>query len=82
MWATRSRPWWTWARWRGFIQGLGWLTLEDLRRDAEGRLATRSASTYKLPSFSELPPVFNVRFLPGASEPRMVYGSKAVGEPP
>ena len=66
----------------GFIQGLGWLTLEDLRWDAEGRLATRSASTYKLPSFSELPPVFNVRFLPRASEPGVVYGSKAVGEPP
>jgi xanthine dehydrogenase large subunit len=66
----------------GFIQGLGWLTLEDLRWDAEGRLATRSASTYKLPSFSELPPVFNVRLLPKATETGVVYGSKAVGEPP
>lgn len=66
----------------GFIQGLGWLTLEDLRWDAEGRVATRSASTYKLPSFSELPPVFNVRLLPKATETGVVYGSKAVGEPP
>lgn len=66
----------------GFIQGLGWLTLEDLRWDAEGRVATRSASTYKLPSFSELPPVFNVRLLPRATETGVVYGSKAVGEPP
>jgi xanthine dehydrogenase large subunit len=66
----------------GFIQGLGWLTLEDLRWDAEGRLATRSASTYKLPSFSELPPVFNVQLLPRATETGVVYGSKAVGEPP
>ncbi len=66
----------------GFIQGLGWLTLEDLRWDVEGRLATRSASTYKLPSFSELPPVFNVRLLPKATETGVVYGSKAVGEPP
>lgn len=66
----------------GFIQGLGWLTLEDLRWDAEGRLATRSASTYKLPSFSELPPVFNVKLLPKATETGVVYGSKAVGEPP
>jgi len=66
----------------GFIQGLGWLTLEDLRWDVEGRLATRSASTYKLPSFSELPPVFNVQLLPRATETGVVYGSKAVGEPP
>lgn len=66
----------------GFIQGLGWLTLEDLRWDAEGRVATRSASTYKLPSFSELPPVFNIKLLPKATETGVVYGSKAVGEPP
>ncbi|WP_337867190.1 xanthine dehydrogenase molybdopterin binding subunit [Meiothermus sp.] len=66
----------------GFIQGLGWLTLEDLRWDAEGRVATRSASTYKLPSFSELPPVFNAKLLPKATETGVVYGSKAVGEPP
>ncbi len=66
----------------GFIQGLGWLTLEDLRWDAKGRLATQSASTYKLPSFSEMPEVFNVTFLQDATESGVVYGSKAVGEPP
>jgi xanthine dehydrogenase large subunit len=66
----------------GFIQGLGWLTLEELLWDAEGRLATNSASTYKLPSFSELPETFNVSFLERATEPGVVYGSKAVGEPP
>jgi len=66
----------------GFMQGLGWLTLEDLRWDAKGQVATRSASTYKLPSFSELPEVFNVRLLPRATESGVVYGSKAVGEPP
>ncbi|MBO1436854.1 xanthine dehydrogenase molybdopterin binding subunit [Meiothermus sp. CFH 77666] len=66
----------------GFIQGMGWLTLEDLRWDAKGQVATRSASTYKLPSFSELPEVFNVQLLPRATEPGVVYGSKAVGEPP
>ncbi|RDI95542.1 xanthine dehydrogenase molybdopterin binding subunit [Meiothermus sp. QL-1] len=66
----------------GFIQGLGWLTLEDLRWDARGQVATRSASTYKLPSFSELPEVFHVRLLPRATETGVVYGSKAVGEPP
>jgi xanthine dehydrogenase large subunit len=66
----------------GFIQGMGWLTLEDLRWDSKGQVATRSASTYKLPSFSELPEVFNVDLLPRATESGVVYGSKAVGEPP
>ena len=66
----------------GFIQGAGWLTLEDLRWDSKGRLSTQSASTYKLPSFSEMPPVFNVAFLQDATETGVVYGSKAVGEPP
>lgn len=71
----------------GFVQGAGWLTLEDLRWDeshtpARGRLATASASTYKLPSFSEMPEVFNVALLERAHEDGVVYGSKAVGEPP
>ena len=66
----------------GFIQGLGWLTLEELLWDAEGRVATAGASTYKLPSWTELPEVFNVGFLERATEPGVVMGSKAVGEPP
>jgi xanthine dehydrogenase large subunit len=66
----------------GFVQGLGWLTIEELMWDAQGRLATAGASTYKLPSWSEMPPVFNVSFLERATEPGVVMGSKAVGEPP
>jgi xanthine dehydrogenase large subunit len=71
----------------GFVQGTGWLTLEDLRWDESdgpqrGRLATQAASTYKLPSFSEMPSEFNVRLLEKAHEDGAVYGSKAVGEPP
>jgi xanthine dehydrogenase large subunit len=66
----------------GFVQGTGWLTIEELLWDAQGRLATGGASTYKLPSWSELPPVFNVSFLERAAEPGVVFGSKAVGEPP
>ncbi|GAB3126769.1 xanthine dehydrogenase molybdopterin binding subunit [Tsukamurella serpentis] len=71
----------------GFIQGAGWLTLEDLRwdqseRPTRGRLLTQSASTYKLPSFSEMPPDFRVTLLDRAHEDGAVYGSKAVGEPP
>ncbi|MCL2732254.1 MAG: xanthine dehydrogenase molybdopterin binding subunit [Actinomycetia bacterium] len=67
----------------GFVQGAGWLTLEDLRWDpADGRLLTQAASTYKLPSLSEMPETFNVTLLPNATETGVVYGSKAVGEPP
>jgi xanthine dehydrogenase large subunit len=66
----------------GFIQGVGWLTLEELLWDAEGKLATAGASTYKLPSWSEIPEIFNVAFLEHASDPDVIRGSKAVGEPP
>ncbi|HSV39023.1 MAG TPA: molybdopterin cofactor-binding domain-containing protein [Nocardioidaceae bacterium] len=71
----------------GFVQGVGWLTLEDLRWDesdgkGRGRLLTQSASTYKLPSLGEMPGVFNVTLLEQATEDGVVYGSKAVGEPP
>lgn len=66
----------------GFIQGLGWLTTEELLWDAEGRVATSSASTYKLPSWSEMPEVFTVNFLTRASQAGVVLGSKAIGEPP
>ncbi|MFD5144419.1 xanthine dehydrogenase molybdopterin binding subunit [Streptomyces sp. NPDC058401] len=71
----------------GFVQGAGWLTLEDMRWDSgdgpnRGRLLTQAASTYKLPSFSEMPEEFNVRLMENATEEGAVYGSKAVGEPP
>jgi xanthine dehydrogenase large subunit len=66
----------------GFVQGVGWLTCEELLWDDHGRVATAGASTYKLPSWSEVPDVFNVEFLPRASQPDVIFGSKAVGEPP
>jgi xanthine dehydrogenase large subunit len=66
----------------GFLQGVGWLTVEELLWDAQGRVATAGASTYKLPSWPEMPEVFNVAFLERAAEPGVVFGSKAVGEPP
>ena len=66
----------------GFVQGVGWLTIEELLWDAEGRVATAGASTYKLPSWSEMPEVFEVNFLERASQRNVVFGSKAVGEPP
>jgi xanthine dehydrogenase large subunit len=71
----------------GFVQGAGWLTLEDARWDTSdgpdrGRFLTQAASTYKLPSLSEMPEEFNVTLLRDATEAGAVYGSKAVGEPP
>ena len=66
----------------GFVQGAGWLTLEELLWDAQGRVATGGASTYKLPSWSEVPETFIVNFLSRAAQTTVVAGSKAVGEPP
>src|SRR5690606_8212144 len=71
----------------GYVQGAGWLTQEDLRWDGSdgpgrGRLTTQAASTYKLPSFSEMPEDFRIEFFERAHESGAVYGSKAVGEPP
>ena len=64
------------------MQGLGWLTIEQLLWDSKGRLATAGASTYKLPAWSELPEEFHVALLENAADPDVVLGSKAVGEPP
>jgi xanthine dehydrogenase large subunit len=66
----------------GFIQGIGWLTTEELVWNEAGALLTTGASTYKLPTLGECPPIFNVALLERAAEPGVVYGSKAVGEPP
>jgi xanthine dehydrogenase large subunit len=67
----------------GFIQGVGWLTTEELWWDAKGQLRTHAPSTYKIPLASDRPKVFNTRLAdwPEAAEPT-VYRSKAVGEPP
>ena len=66
----------------GFIQGLGWLTTEELAWGPDGALLTAGASTYKLPTLGECPPEFRVALLTRAPEPGVVFGSKAVGEPP
>jgi xanthine dehydrogenase molybdopterin-binding subunit B len=66
----------------GFVQGVGWLTGEELRWDDRGRLLTHSASTYQIPAFSDAPAEFHVRLLPRAAQSNTVHGSKAVGEPP
>ncbi|MBK6689587.1 MAG: xanthine dehydrogenase molybdopterin binding subunit [Deltaproteobacteria bacterium] len=66
----------------GFIQGLGWLTTEELVVDAQGRLLTHSPDTYKIPTAGDAPRDFRVALLTGAPQADVVHGSKAVGEPP
>jgi xanthine dehydrogenase large subunit len=66
----------------GFIQGMGWLTMEELVWDDAGRLRTFAPSTYKIPTISEAPEEFNVKMLERAAQAGIIYGSKAVGEPP
>jgi len=66
----------------GFIQGIGWLTTEELVWNERGAFLSSGASTYKLPTLGECPAIFNVALLRRAAEPGVVYGSKAVGEPP
>ncbi|MFN2371509.1 MAG: xanthine dehydrogenase molybdopterin binding subunit [Candidatus Krumholzibacteriia bacterium] len=65
----------------GLAQGLGWLLLEELAWDDQGRLLTDSAGRYKVPDLDFMPRTLDVRFLEDAN-PRAVMGSKAVGEPP
>ncbi|EGI75325.1 xanthine dehydrogenase molybdopterin binding subunit [Hylemonella gracilis] len=66
----------------GFIQGMGWLTSEELVWDQSGKLATHAPSTYKIPATGDLPPRWRVDFWPEANREDNVHGSKAVGEPP
>ena len=66
----------------GFVQGAGWLTMEELVWDNAGRLRTHAPSTYKIPAASDRPAIFNVHLWDGANREDTVYRSKAVGEPP
>lgn len=67
----------------GFVQGMGWLTTEELVWDAKGQLRTHAPSTYKIPLASDVPPVFNVRLAEWSVNKEPTIGrSKAVGEPP
>jgi xanthine dehydrogenase molybdopterin-binding subunit B len=65
-----------------FVQGMGWLTGEELLWDGDGRLLTHSASTYQIPAFGDAPAVMRVTLLPDAAQHNTIHGSKAVGEPP
>jgi xanthine dehydrogenase large subunit len=67
----------------GFLQGVGWLTSEELWWDSKGELKTHSPSTYKIPTARDWPARARVRLLEGAKNSEdTIYRSKAVGEPP
>jgi xanthine dehydrogenase large subunit len=64
-----------------FIQGMGWVTTEELRYDDKGVLLAHSPTTYKIPNVHDVPEIFNVDWIE-QENPINVRGSKAVGEPP
>ncbi|MDB5859180.1 MAG: putative xanthine dehydrogenase large subunit [Ramlibacter sp.] len=66
----------------GFIQGMGWLTTEQLVWNDKGYLSTHAPSTYKIPATGDVPEHFKVELWPEANREDNVGGSKAVGEPP
>ena len=66
----------------GFVQGMGWLTGEELKWGKDGKLLTHSASTYQIPSIGDAPEHFRIALLENAAQDGVIHGSKAVGEPP
>jgi len=66
----------------GFVQGMGWLTTEELVFHSDGRLLTHAPSTYKIPCASDVPEHFSIALWDGTNREDTIYRSKAVGEPP
>jgi xanthine dehydrogenase large subunit len=66
----------------GLVQGIGWMTMEELVYDKEGRLRSNSLSTYKVPDIYSAPRLINLHFLENPAGNMAVFRSKAVGEPP
>ncbi|MGO2356090.1 MAG: xanthine dehydrogenase molybdopterin binding subunit [Marinomonas foliarum] len=65
-----------------FVQGMGWLTSEELSWDEKGRITTNSPANYKIPTSADIPEKFNVKLFDRPNSEESVYRSKAVGEPP
>lgn len=65
-----------------FIQGMGWLTTEELWWNPSGKLMTHAPSTYKIPTVNDCPPDFRVRLFNNANAEDSIHRSKALGEPP
>lgn len=66
----------------GFVQGVGWVTTEELKYSEGGHLLSYSPTTYKIPNIQDIPDVFNVDVIDNPTNTHNVRGTKAVGEPP
>lgn len=66
----------------GFVQGMGWLTTEELLWDSNGKIISNSPANYKIPTAADVPENFNIELYNKPNQEDNVYYSKAVGEPP
>ena len=66
----------------GFVQGAGWLTIEEVNWKSNGELVTHSPSTYKIPAVSDMPEKFNIKIFKNINKENVVNKSKTTGEPP
>ena len=66
----------------GLVQGIGWMTMEEIIYNEKGKLLSNALSTYKIPDIYSVPKEINVSFLPLTEDNLAIYKSKAVGEPP
>ncbi|GAB4091502.1 xanthine dehydrogenase molybdopterin binding subunit [Flaviaesturariibacter terrae] len=66
----------------GIVQGIGWMTMEEVVYNSDGKLLSNALSTYKIPDIYSVPKVLDIHFLQTKGHPLAIKGSKAVGEPP
>ena len=66
----------------GLVQGIGWMTMEEIIFNQKGKLLSNALSTYKIPDIYAAPKTINTSFLPLRADNLAIYKSKAVGEPP
>ncbi|MCP5107895.1 MAG: molybdopterin-dependent oxidoreductase, partial [bacterium] len=66
----------------GLVQGIGWVTMEEVSYSPGGKLLTDTTGTYKIPDLKSTPGVVDVHFIEDAANPYAVLSSKAIGEPP
>ncbi|MFN2438161.1 MAG: molybdopterin cofactor-binding domain-containing protein, partial [Chitinophagaceae bacterium] len=66
----------------GIVQGIGWMTMEEVVYNEEGKLLSNALSTYKIPDIYSVPKELNIHFLHTDGSEMAIYKSKAVGEPP
>ena len=66
----------------GIVQGIGWMTMEEVIYDKEGKLKSNALSTYKVPDIYSVPKEISIHFLETQNNNLAIFNSKAVGEPP